>query len=442
MRSINYANREASFTPLEPQHMLRAALVEGMKKKYEYGERRRYQRLLGEYFESQEELKSKSKGILSKKEFLYQLFDLFSKKELKGKQFGFLHHLLQYVEHNRKNWKPFDYDHLKEEGVIVNYDGENSGLAKKIQEIDENKVVFTTSNILDPNTDYLKHLHWSRKLTLNGYDVIKKFAEKKGFNLPESYHKNKKPTENVYQLLEEHSFTFREALKTAVEVLKDPKYRNRKISALVIKNPNGNELRLHHHDIVEAAEYFWYLYRAKELKQIVGEDKYHGGNKFLVPKRIPENGKEVNVVETHYLPEFATYFPKRTLEWFNTLTWCNCEHGFNLRNFEERRGRKTYVIDTFDTHSGVLMLKKIWGLKRNANKCPQNLNPLTTEEFSKAIDKLRYNLVVVTDAERKYANEREIEVLINELFKDPLWTFKRAYQPKQKLKDFVLRPMH
>lgn len=441
MRAKNYDNQVASFTPLEPQHMVRVALVEGLKPKYEGGERQRYRRLLKDYTNVDE----------SRIDALFRIVEYGPRTE---REKGFLDALVNDVAYDSENWKQFDYDALKKEGVILDYSGDNQGLVQKVLETDESKVIFAKNpEWVQSGLDYIKHVNWRNKLVVNGPDVIIQFAKDKSFELPESFLKYRKTTEAVYKLLEQYGFTYRVALKTAIKVLKSPEYAGRTISALVIKNPNGNELRLHPHDFVEAAELLVYAVERKQLitqelgNLLEGGDKYQGLNQFLVPKRRPEKGRRLNHVETHYLPDFRSP-GTNVLEWMNTVTTCDCGNALNLRNFDERRGRKSYVVQTFDTHAGVVVLEIQRHKRIHANRNPSNLNPLPTPEFSRFVDKLRYNVVQEievpnrekTKIQRKYVGEVGIGILINELAK--LWEFESMYDPKQKLGTFVLRPMY
>ena len=440
MKAKDYSDQVATFTPLEPQQMVRVALVGGIQPRYPESERQRYRRLLKEFTDIDEKR-------------IDALFRLIGRESKSPKERAFLEGLLSDVAYDSAVWSAFDYEALKREGVVVGYSGDNRGLVQKVLEIDESKIIFVQNPIWE-QADYVKHIDWRNKLAINGPDVIIQFAKDRSFELPPSFLEYRKLTEDVYRLLELHGFTYFEALRTAIKLLKDPKYAKRTISALVIKNPNGNELRLHPHDFVEAAELFVYaLKHRKPIKKVLGDllsregNKYHGLNKSQVPKRVPENGVYFDNVETHYLPDFKDP-RKKVLEWMHTVTMCDCGNALNLRNFEERRGRKTYVVQTFDTHVGVVVLEIQRRKGINVNLNPNNLNPLPTPEFLRFVDKLRYNLVQETEftegdkikIDRRYVGEVGLEILINELAK--LWALEQMWGPIQKISDFVLRPMY
>ena len=435
MRYKDPNDQTATFTPLEPHQMVRAALVEGMKPRYD--EREKY-RNLAEYY----------LGIDGTR--IDNLFSLMEEKNPTKKQKAFLDDLIcELAYDNKKNWNNLNYKNLKNEGVIVEYSGDFSGLVQKVLDTEENKVIFAQNPDFGEK-DYVKHIDWRNKLFLNGADVIIRFAEDKGFKLPKNFLKYRKPTKEVYSLLEQHGFTYTRALKTAIKVLKEPKYAKRNISALVIKNRNGNELRQHQLDFIEAAEMLRYmLWHGKPIKQKVGDQilelcgKDYAANEFLVPKRITRGGWDHDTVEIHYLPDFVNQ-GKNILEWMNTVTECNCEHAFNLRNLEERRGWTTRIAQTFDPHIGAAVLALQFYKKISPNKNPNNLNPLPTRAHVEFADKLRYNVAIETQVgrirKRARLNEAHIEILINELAKE--WEFEDMYGPKERIKDFITRPMY
>ena len=443
MRSKNYLDQIASFTPLEPQQMVRVALVEGLKPRYENGERQRYRRLLKEYTDVDDDR-------------INALFRIMKYGARTKREAGFLRTLIDDVRYTSGKWKSFEYPSLKKEGVIIEYSGDNQGLVDKVLETDENHAIFVQHPIAEEGKDYLKHIDWRNKMVLNGPDVIIQFAKDRGIEdqLPETFLKYRRPNEVVYKLLEKHGFTYTEALKTAIKVMKTQKYLGRTIAVWAIKNPNGNEFRQHPHDHIESPELFVYAHRyAKPIIQELGDlltpyvDKYYGLNRFSVPKRVPENEKVFNSVETHYLPDFGNA-SKKILEWMHTVTECDCGNALNLRNFEDRKGRKAYIVQTFETHAGVVVLEIHYAKGINANESPNNLNPLPTPEFSRFVDKLRYNLAEEieirngekTKIHRRYAGEIAIEILINELAKK--WTAEEMFFPDKKVGTFLLKPMY
>ena len=144
MRSKDYKNFEDSFTQLQPNEMIRVALVEGIKGKYvsENTERQRYRRLLKQYLDIKEE----------QIDLLFRLYGDFHNPNygFTGKQKKTLDGLLQKVSYKSKKWKDFDYDHLRKEKVVIDFEGDKQGLVQKMQEIDERRVVFAKERIYEP----------------------------------------------------------------------------------------------------------------------------------------------------------------------------------------------------------------------------------------------------------------------------------------------------
>jgi len=450
MRSKNYNNQTASFTPLQPNQMVRVALAEGMKPQYPEPERQRYRRLVKQYL-----------GIDETR--VDRLFSLLEVEDPSEPQQVFLNDILVQVAYDSRYWhrRGFDYDALKKEGIIIEHDGNLNGLARLVQEIDESKVIFVPrvgERAVAPEhePDYLKHVSWRNKLVLNGRDVVTKFAENKGFQLPEKYLENGYMSVEVMGLLEKHGFYFNEALKTAIEVLKDPKYENRVISTMSIKRTDGSELRLHPHDFVEAAEFYIYSLRyKKEIIETLGGrlslvgDKYHGVNTFNVPKRVPIGRKTHNEVVLHYFPEQIEN-GHHPLDWMNTRVTCNCPHALNMTNMETRSKRQARVLDTMDTHANMVFLAEMHKKEISPEDAVNNMSPIPTEELSRRVDITRYNLVKEFREEglgkgrlkRTYAGEEDIEKIIHELAKDPEWTFERMFNPQERVGAKLLRPMY
>jgi|TARA_B100001971_G_C18228650_1_gene562378 hypothetical protein len=447
MRSKDYNDQVKSFTPLEPHQMVRVALAEGTKPQYPEPERQRYRRLL------------KDCTIIDESR-IDVLFRIMQRGSSSPREKKFLDALVAEVDYDSSAWKPLDYNALKKEGVIIEHDGNLKGLTGLVQEIDESKVIFVPSvgeraAAPEDEQDYKKHVDSRNKLVLNGKDVVARFAQDRGFELPENYLKRGYMTTEVLTLLERHGFYFTEALRTAVEVLKEPKYENRVITTMAIKRRDGTELRLHPHDFVEAAEFYTYcLLHNKAVVETLGDkltelgDKYHGASTFDVPKRTPIGRNRHNNVELHYFPN-----PKRDgpypLDWMNTKVTCDCPHALNMRNYEERNGRMTRVVETMDTHADMVFLAMMHKKGISPGEAVNNMSPIPTLEFSRIVDRTRYNIVQEfevdvegrTRTRRAYVREDGIEKILNELAKSPEWTFERMFNGRERVGRKLLRPM-
>src|SRR3989338_5168639 len=115
MRAKNYDNQAASFTPLQPYQMVRAALFDGMKPQYPEPERQRYRRLVKHYLNVNDER-------------IDHLFSLLEVSNPTESQQQFLNDLIAQAAYDSRYWNRFDYRHLRNEGVVIDHDGNLSGL--------------------------------------------------------------------------------------------------------------------------------------------------------------------------------------------------------------------------------------------------------------------------------------------------------------------------
>ncbi len=427
MRSSDYSDLQETYKPLDRTHMASLALVTGMFPQFD--EREAYSGLVRRF------------SGLEKTERIDTLSDLLSSAK-SASQRRFLDDLLGQVHYRNGIWQPLNYERLTDSGVIVPHEGDIGELVKELIRTRENKIVSTNTELVREDIDYLKHVKPQNKLVLNSKDVIRNFAERTGFELPEKYLENGRMTEEVYRLLEEHGFTFTEALKSAVDVMKTPKYKDRQISVFVIKRRNGDEVRIFPYDLIAGTELFFEAahYRPEEFGLRHGsvhddDFKYHGKNIFKIPKRTHLRGRKHNEVTTHYLPDVSR--PRdMTLEWLSTVMDCNCDWGLNTGNFEIRRGRMTRTATTHDIHSRAVMLYlgEEGVLSEEDQEHPLMIYP--TAAFIRHIDKFRNNLLV----DGKYAGHMGINLLITEVFK--LVPYEKLFTAQKPQEQSILRHLY
>ncbi len=424
MRSANHKNLRETYTRLNRAQMARLALVTGLFPKFK--ERKKYLELVKEF------------NIL-KGSNIQNIFEILLCRKPTEKQKNYLDDILGKLHYNSNTWKQMDYDSLESEGVIINTQGSITDLIEGILNIDENKVVSTKINIINPYVDYLKHVKPKNRIVMNSKDVIKKFAYIKKLKLPAKYLKSGYINSEVHNILKEKKFTFPEAFKSAIDLIKEPRYRDREISVFVIKRRNGDEVRIFPYDIIAGTELFYEItkYRPEEIRlrhgKITDEEfKYHGENIFEIPKRNPKKNMKYNEVTTNYLPD--VFRPRDlTLEWINTIMRCNCDWSLNTRNFEIRRGRMTRTVTTHDIHSRVVILYLAKEKKKYINN-PTLVYP--THYLIKLVDKFRNNLIV----KNRHASVIEINLLTTELFKKySYYTLFRSQMPEEKK---VIRPLY
>lgn len=424
MRSANYKNIRDTYTHLNRAKMTRLALVTGLFPKFK--ERKKYLELVKEF--------NTSTDIN-----IQNIFEILLCRKPTEKQKNYLEDILGQLHYNSNKWKQMDYSSLEREGVIINTQGSITDLIERILNIEENKIVSTKINIINPCVDYLKHVKPKNRIVMNSKDVIKKFAYTKQLQLPEKYLKTGYLNSGVYDILKDKKFTFPEAFKSTIDLIKEPRYKDREISVFVIKRRNGDEVRIFPYDIIAGTELFYEItkYRPKEIGlrhgKITDEEfKYHGENIFRIPKRNPKKNMKYNEVTTNYLPDVSR--PRDlTLEWINTIMRCNCDWSLNTRNFEIRRGRMTRTVTTHDIHSRVVILYLAKEKKRYINN-PTLVYP--THYLINLIDKFRNNLIV----KNRHASVIEINLLTTELFKK--YSYYKLFRSKMPEEKKVIRPLY
>src|SRR3989338_444835 len=110
MRSKNYNNQADSFTPLQPQQMVRVALVEGMKPNYPEPERQMYRRLVKQYL-----------GI--REERIDKLFNLLEVEKPSQAQKSFLNDIIAQAAYDSKYWSSKIMSTLKKKMLLLNITG-------------------------------------------------------------------------------------------------------------------------------------------------------------------------------------------------------------------------------------------------------------------------------------------------------------------------------
>ncbi|MEM4267211.1 MAG: hypothetical protein QXK37_00090 [Candidatus Woesearchaeota archaeon] len=427
MRVINLDDRKIIFTPLEPHEMIRLALVEGMKPKYKSNIRQQHRRLVAEHTNI-------SYSDISR------LFRLYEVENPTPKQEALKESLVLCLNYKSEVWKPIDYELLERgrEPVIIRHNGDIATLVELLEKIPENKVIATTNPVLEQSYNSIKNVNWKNKLVLNGPDVAIYFLQLNGYSIPHSLSKGRRFTEESLSKLEKAGFSFREALKTSIDyVLKDERYRYRRILLSTVKYRAGGELRLSHRDFIEGAElYGFILHKGLIVRPNWSETAMR---RYAVPKRIPEKTR-YNVVEIHYLPD-SSLQPKNILDWFFAWYVCDCKYALNMRDMEFGKKRKKFVVPTLDAHGVVALLNNLWDNKIHPNNAPNAMCPLPTEDLVRYADKLRYNLIIDLKT-KKRALEPHQEVLINEALKKHSWSFHRAYVSEKKLRTYVIRSMY
>jgi len=424
MRSKNYKDAKASFKPLEPRQMARVALVKGIDPQVEPIKeiRKQYLELLKKFTSFPDEQLDRLSELLEKN----------------GSNDA-IDNLRRWVHYDAKTWERLDYKQLKNKGVISPYDPVSQGLPELINRLNglqRHKVIELSQPIERDGVDYLKHVPSRQKFVLNGKDVVVAFAEKHGIEVPENYRGGPPPV-SMYKALADAGFTFRADIEAADGVISSQKYANRDISVLVIKHLNGDELRQHHHDFVEASEFFLYAREhGLNITEMLGNKLDDGGKYALNVYDTPSKSRHAKThrVEISYLPDFKDPTNK-TLEWMRTRIMCGCEWALNLRNFEFGNGETKHTAFTQETHAGLVILQLQMDANGVLQYSPQNMNPIPQLGFSKFIDAARYQLMQ-GHRNKDYVKETGIEILANEFWKK--FGSNRMYWPEGKVANHLL----
>ena len=433
MRSQNYQDMKASFEALSPTQMARVALVNGIFPWIEpnHDVRIKYLNLLKEFTDISER----------RLDEIFHLMEIAASDEPTKSKSSEIVVPLEDIEYSAKTWKSLDYNLLKKEGVVLEFDVNTKGLPALVSKLDgiaqkdiRHKVIELSKKIERPGVDYLKHIPPRQKLMLNSRDVVMRFAQQNGIIVPETYkERGGPPPVSMYDALRNAHFTFRSAMEATDFVIRNAKYIPRDIAVLVVKHLNGDETRYRHHDFVEAAELFMYTqeHNIPIVEKLGDKLEPHGEKYVLNVYTAPSMSRprKTHPVELSYLPDFKNPNYK-TLYWMKTRGLSGCEWGQNLRNFEFGKGETDHTAWTMETHCCLLALAIQVAQKVKVNKNPQNISPIPTVRFSRYIDVLRYQLIQ-GPKEKDYVNETGIEILANEFWKKN--GISNMYFPKQKV---------
>ncbi|MEK6948702.1 MAG: hypothetical protein AABX34_00670, partial [Nanoarchaeota archaeon] len=283
MRSENYGLQEQTFTRFEPQHMVRAALVEGLKS--ENPRHNEYKGLVQRYT-------GLPPGNIERLHYLLQ------QEQLSRTEALALGTLLPSVyprgERGDNAWKQLNYDALRSEGVIV-------AVKANLDEIVDRAVNGKTWQVLaleEPiiereyeiglrSMDYRKHIPRRNKIVLDSEQTINAFSQQHNMTLHP--HWNGQMNDDLIRRLRGANYSLNDAILTA---LSQQQNSGRKHSVISFTNyTSGDDVRIFPIDLVEMVEIFTYFREHKGAAAIfkLGDEaqKYAGTKTLLVPKRHP-----------------------------------------------------------------------------------------------------------------------------------------------------------
>lgn len=427
MRSENYGLQEQTFTRLEPQHMVRAALVEGLKS--ENPKHSEYKVLVQRYTEL-------PLGNIER------LHNLLQQERLSRTEALVLGRLLQSVYPRGDNnvWKQLNYDALQSEGVIVVAQPNLDEIVDKALKGEGWEVLALEKPIVETGEDYRKHIPRRNKIVLDSEATIDVFSQQR--NMALHPHWNGQVNDDLIRRLKGGRYTLNDAILTA---LSQQQNSGRKHSVISFTNyTSGDDVRIFPLDLVEMVEIFTYFreHRGAAAEFELGDEaqKYAGTKTLLVPKRHPTEKFEWNKESVDYIADFFKgplfYDP---IWWLNFRANCTCDYARNMANFNIIVGEKKYKVMIFDPHVGAAILTIL-----DSSDPKQDMRlymPIPSKEVLALADYARFNMYVVgEDGKRKPLREDEINILLLHAMKsDPQKAF--SLPGTERVTPYVLQPL-
>jgi len=430
MRSSNFRNLRTTYHHPSLTWKIRRALVEGIGPSYDKDrdEVGRYGRLVvaHTHFEKPERVR-----------MLYRFFRDQSRQET---QREFFQTLLIQVDPTAGLWRDENAQTLeqemKKEGVIVASSASNlADLVQELIDLPENKILHSSLQLMDPEEDYAKRISESRRIKLNGARVIRNFASRAGFTVPQDEFISGAISERLYELLKEKGYSFPEGLHSGCDVARSRP--NMELVALVVIRPDGNPTYIFPKDLLEGTELF-YEFNKYRSGQAHMEDglvtsevfKYHGENTIFIPRRYSKRG-EFDKVIIKYMPQLDR--PRDMfLEWFGTELICDCHYSRDFRNREDRTGPKMLrYARVCDAHARAALL---WvSSELGQLESPHMVYP--TAEAIRLLDKIRYNW-----HNAKESGEGAFNLVVNKAIQ--MLEYQRLFQGKPIDSNLVLKPLY
>lgn len=453
MRSTDFMDKERTYSRLNPTEMIRVALVNGLNANMNTDDSKRYIEMVKHFTN------------LRNPNRVNRLASIISEDRITRKQEAFLDDLIKEVDYQNDAWKRFNYQTLKMAGVVEEVDGLSElvesaapllkgSFGEYGETSDLSKVLVVKGDLLDPDRDYLKHIHWRNKLRLDSNAAMEHLFGSLSHEkfMSSLFRKYGVLSKSDLENLNRRGFTFQNALYNALDVLIESESKS-PIVTISFKNPTtANETRVHMLDFIEAAER--YLHRKFFTKEeiVTGEIDY-ARREVQIPKRTPTAKMgEFNRLEAHYYPHHL-YVSKGPTSWMYTLAHCDCEHAFNSRNYNTGKGAKLRVVNTWDVHfldyslekvadTGIKTLPDHWSLTK-AN----HLSIIPSAEFVGVANFLRNNVFVESNKTRRSLKEPEIEAVIFEMIKKPRYLGKglgliREEYAFEEMKQEIFAPMY
>lgn len=424
MRSENYGLQEQTFTRFEVPHMVRAALVEGLKN--ENPRHSEYKELVKRYI-------GLPTGNVERLHLLQQQETLPRGRALE------LGRLIQNMNPRGDNvWKQLNYEALQSEGVIVTVGTGLDDLVSRALNGTTWEVLALEAPIVETGADYRKHIPRRNKIVLDSEQTIDAFSQQ--HNMPLYAHWNGQVNDDLIKKLKEARYTLNDAILTA---LSQQQNSGRKHSVISFTNyTTGDDVRIFPIDLVEMVEIFTYFreHKGAAAKFKLGDEaqKYAGTKTLLVPKRHPTENFEWNQESVDYIADFfqgPLFY--NAVWWLNFRANCTCDYARDMANFNITVGEKKYKAMIFDPHIGAAILTILDSL--DPKQDVRLYMPIPSKEVLALADYARFNMYVVgEDGKRRPLREDEINIILLHAMKsDPRKAFS---QPgTEKVTPYVLQ---
>src|SRR3989338_333793 len=210
MRSENYSDQETTFTRFEVPHMVRTALVEGLKS--ENAGHDKYKALVKRYTQL-------PPGNIERLHILLQ------QEKLSRTEALVLGRLLQSV-HPRTDstWKSLDYEALQSEGVIVAVGANLDDLVSRALSGKTWEVFALQKPIVETGADYRKHIPRRNRIVLDSEQTIDAFSQQ--HNMPLYAHWDGQVNDDLVRRLRRASCTLNDAIVTALSQQQNSKMKH------------------------------------------------------------------------------------------------------------------------------------------------------------------------------------------------------------------------
>jgi len=427
MRSENYALQQQTFTRFEVPHMVRAALVEGLR--HNNPKNIEYRELIKQYIDLNPAAVNRLHRLMQHTRLTPD--QVFERNEL----------LNEFKPRGEDNhWKNLDYDHLKSENVNV-IQTVSGNLEKIVSRSAQGKlweVLELPTQIANGEIDYKKHIPRSNKILLDSEQTIQAFAAAKNMSL--HAHWDGSMSGDLLRRLSAAGYSLVEAITTA---LTQNQSSPNKYAVISYTNySTGDEVRFFPIDFIETPEYFAYMKRHSESKMEFelgdAEQKYAGSKTLIVPKRRPDEKFSFNKSTLEYLAEFRDSPLIDQTWWINFRAECDCVYSREraLFNIEIDQTRRKPII--FDPHIGGAFLTIFDILKIDA----RSYLPIPSKELFTIGDYIRFNMYEIGEGgNRKPIREEGINIMLLHYMKaDPQGALSKP--GTEKVSPYVLQPIH